>query len=178
MTSEDSQPMGFDQCVATKATQLWRAAWLLTADSHHAFEQLTEQCLQPTGPRRMRRGLGDSGEGGCGGSERRGKADAGQDRAQDEGSGRRTREKAEGEGKQKARRKAKGGPGIRTPPPSGLLTRYLPSALNRDFTKSRFSCEMDSSGMPLGQTAAHSPMLVQLPKPSSSCAATMDFTRR
>ena len=63
-------------------------------------------------------------------------------------------------------------------PFSVWLVGYLPSPLNIDAMRSRFSWEMDSSGMPFGQTAAHSPMLVQLPKPSSSCAATIDFTRR
>lgn len=58
------------------------------------------------------------------------------------------------------------------------LILYLPSPLNSDLMRSRFSWEMDSSGMPFGQTAEHSPMLVQFPKPSSSCWATIDFTRR
>ena len=55
---------------------------------------------------------------------------------------------------------------------------YLPLPLNSDLMRSRFSWEMDSSGIPFGQTAEHSPMLVQFPKPSSSCWATIDFTRR
>lgn len=54
----------------------------------------------------------------------------------------------------------------------------LPSCLNSDFSRSRFSCEMVSSGICLGQTSAHSPMLVQAPKPSASCVATMFLTRR
>src|SRR5690606_2331022 len=44
-------------------------------------------------------------------------------------------------------------------------------------SRSRFSREIVSSGMPFGQTAVHSPMLVQLPKPSASCCATMPTTR-
>ena len=44
-------------------------------------------------------------------------------------------------------------------------------------SRSRLSREMVSSGMPLGHTAVHSPMLVQPPKPSSSCWWTMPTTR-
>src|SRR4051795_223819 len=43
--------------------------------------------------------------------------------------------------------------------------------------RSRLSWEMTSSGISLGHAAAHSPMLVQPPKPSWSCWATMEATR-
>src|SRR5699024_1795679 len=46
-----------------------------------------------------------------------------------------------------------------------------------DPSRSRLSCEIVSSGIPTGQTAAHSPMLVQPPKSSSSCWLTMLTTR-
>ncbi len=69
------------------------------------------------------------------------------------------------------------------PPPSVVATcspcrSYLPSLLNSDEMRSRFIWLMTSSGICLGQTAAHSPMLVQLPNPSASCWAIMPFTRR
>ena len=41
--------------------------------------------------------------------------------------------------------------------------------LTRAPSRSRLSREMVSKGMPLGQTAVHSPMLVQPPNPSASC---------
>ena len=43
--------------------------------------------------------------------------------------------------------------------------------------RSLFSCEITSSGISLGHAAVHSPMLVQPPKPSWSCWATMLTTR-
>src|SRR5690606_25269364 len=51
----------------------------------------------------------------------------------------------------------------------------LPEA--RAPSRSSLSWEMVSSGMPLGQTAAHSPRLVQPPKSSSSCWLTIFTTR-
>ena len=54
----------------------------------------------------------------------------------------------------------------------------LPSCLNNEAMRSRLSWLMDSSGMPLGQTEAHSPMLVQPPNPSASFWATMALARR
>lgn len=43
--------------------------------------------------------------------------------------------------------------------------------------KSLLSWEITSSGISLGQAAAHSPMLLQPPKPSKSCWLTMLTTR-
>src|SRR5918994_39464 len=43
--------------------------------------------------------------------------------------------------------------------------------------RSLLSWLMTSSGISLGQAAAHSPMLVQPPKPSWSCCAVMSTTR-
>lgn len=54
---------------------------------------------------------------------------------------------------------------------------YLPSLRNSDFMRSRFSWPMVSNGICLGQTAAHSPMFVQPPKPSASCCAIIVLTR-
>lgn len=55
---------------------------------------------------------------------------------------------------------------------------YLPSFLNREAIRSRLSWLITSNGISLGQTAEHSPMFVQPPKPSASCWPIIPLIRR
>ncbi len=54
---------------------------------------------------------------------------------------------------------------------------FLPRPLTDATSRSRFMRAMKSSGISFGQTAEHSPMLVQPPKPSASIWFTMWTTR-
>src|SRR6056297_324943 len=52
------------------------------------------------------------------------------------------------------------------------------SSVKEALRYSLLSRAMCSSDIPLGHSASQAPVLVQLPKPSSSILATMAFTRR
>lgn len=71
-------------------------------------------------------------------------------------------------------------PGSRAVSETVRITEPAPAVGQACFLalrKSLFSWEMTSSGISLGHAAAHSPMLVQPPKPSKSCWLTMLTTR-